>query len=257
MKNDNVYLNLILMYLLPIGFFLLILIVWMLLCYSFSIPEYILPTPVQIGKESVINFKTYSKHFTVTAIESLLGLVIGFTVAALSAIMFVLFKPLRIGLYPFAIALQAVPVVAIAPIVVIWLGSGSESKIFISAIICFFPSLVTMVRGLDAIPMEAEALFRSMAMSNLETLIRLKLPYSVPSALSSIKISSALAVIGTIVGEFAGANEGLGFVILTASYRIETTKMFSAILYSSLLATTLFAILSIVQRAVNRKFNLR
>lgn len=238
-------------------FFVLLITSWQILPLFFYIPSYVLPTPIQIARETIHNFKLYQMHFKITAMESVIGLLIAFFMSAIISILFILWKPLRLGLFPFAIALQSIPVVAIAPIIIIWAKNIILSIIIISALVCFFPALVTLIKGLESIPTESFDVFYSFSASKADILFKLRIPYSIPYAFSALKVSCSLSVIGAIVGEFAGGEKGLGRFLLTSYYHVDTVRMFSAIIFSSFLAVLMFAIVSFMERIVLNKMNFR
>jgi NitT/TauT family transport system permease protein len=221
----------------PIGFAACFLIIWELAVRTFAIPVYLLPAPTKIV--SVIDVKLGS-HMMVTLMEALVGFVLANILGFITAIIFVHSKPIEKGVFPLAIALKTTPLVALAPLLVVWMGTGYSSKVVASMLICFFPILVNSVKGLKAIEFEAWELFSTYKGTKWEIFWKLRLPTSVPYVLSALKISSSLAIVGAIVGEFVGANKGLGYVVLVSSYHMDTPIMFSAIAASAACGLVLF-----------------
>jgi NitT/TauT family transport system permease protein len=149
-----------------------------------------------------------------------------------------------------AIALKTTPLVALAPLLVIWLGTGLWSKVAASVLICFFPVLVNSVKGLKTVEPEARELFATYGASRWELFWRLRFPMSLPYVLAGLKISTSLAVVGAIVGEFVGANKGLGYVVMLASYHMETPTMFAAIFCAAGVGLVMFWGVSAAERRI-------
>jgi NitT/TauT family transport system permease protein len=228
----------------PILFVLGIFILWEIAVRFFSIPTYLLPSPTTVLM--VIDGSLFS-HMMVTLYEALVGFILANILSFATAVIFVHSKPVEKGMYPLAIALKTTPLVALAPLLVVWLGTGYESKIVASMLICFFPILVNSVKGLKAIEHEAWELFTTYKGTKWEIFWKLRLPTSLPYVMSALKISSSLAIVGAIVGEFVGANKGLGYVVLVSSYHLDTPVMFSAIFASALCGLLLFWTISWIE----------
>ena len=146
------------------------------------------------------------------------------------------------------IALKAIPLVAIAPLLVLWFGSGILGKIVMAALICFFPAIVNTTAGLKAIDRDALYMMQSISATKWQIFIKLRLPNSLPYFFSGLKISSTLAVVGAIVAELAGADKGIGYTILISSYRLETNMLFAAIVAASIGGIAFFGVISWVER---------
>lgn len=214
---------------------------------TFFLPEYLLPAPHSIAKQLVKNLPTLLPHIGVTVLEAISGFILGSLAGILLAVLFTFSRPVEMGIYPYAIALKSTPIVAIAPLLIVWFGNGILPKIIVAAIISFFPVLVNTVKGLRSVDVEAVDLFDSLSASKAQIFFKLRLPTSLPYIFASLRISSTLAVIGAIVGEFAGADKGLGFYILISSYRLETVNMFVGILLSSILGIALFYLIVLLE----------
>ena len=160
------------------------------------------------------------------------------------------YKTIKKGLYPYAIALNTIPLIAIAPLLIVWFGTGILSKIIASVIICFFPILVNTVRGLNNFDKETIDLFRSYSATKSQIFTKLRLPASLPYLFTGLKIATGLSVVGSLVGEFIGGNKGLGYIILVSSYRLETINMFGAIMLSTLMGIIFFLIISFIEKRV-------
>jgi NitT/TauT family transport system permease protein len=221
----------------PLGFAVILVVLWELAVRLFNIPVYLLPAPSAV----VSTFDaSLAAHMLVTLTEALAGFLIANVLGLATAVIFVHSKPIEKGAFPLAIALKTTPLVALAPLLVVWLGTGYTSKVVASMLICFFPILVNSVKGLKAIEHEAWELFSTYKGTKWDMFWKLRLPTSLPYVMSALKISSSLAIVGAIVGEFVGANKGLGYVVLVSSYHMETPVMFSAIFASAACGLALF-----------------
>jgi NitT/TauT family transport system permease protein len=231
----------------PLIFGLLALAVWQATVMVADIPEYLLPAPTAI----LANVdRTLVVQFAVTFVEALIGFLIAAVLAFACAIMFVRFATLEQGLFPIAIAVKTTPIVAIAPLLVIWLGTGWWSKIVAVILICFFPVLVNAVKGLKAADTEYRELFQTLGATQVQEFRKLRIPYCLPYLFSALKISSSLAIVGAIVGEFVGATQGLGYLIMVSSAHLETATLFAAIVAAALAGITMFYIIGWAEERV-------
>lgn len=235
---------------LPILFFIGILVIWEILVLGFDIPEYLLPKPTKIISEIITDFNSLLKHTGITMLEAVIGFLVGNILGFLAAVIFSHSKTIEKGFYPYAIALKTTPILAMAPLLILWFGTGIVSKIAASAIVCFFPILVNTVKGLKTIDDEYLDLLKSFSANKYQIFIKLRLPNSLPYIFSALKISTGLAVVGAIVGEFVGAKEGIGFIILTSTYHLETTTMFASIIISALGGILFFYLISLLEKQI-------
>jgi ABC-type nitrate/sulfonate/bicarbonate transport system, permease component len=229
----------------PVSFALGLILIWEAVVRIFDIPLYLLPAPSDVVQ--IINGELLS-NMGVTMYEAVLGFLIANVLGFVTAVIFVHSRPIEKGMFPLAIALKTTPVVALAPLLVIWLGTGYWSKVVASVIICFFPILVNSVKGLKAIEHEAWELFTAYKGTKFEIFWKLRLPTSLPYVMSALKISSSLAIVGAIVGEFVGANKGLGYMVLLSSYHLDTPTMFGAILAAAVSGLILFGVLTWLEK---------
>jgi NitT/TauT family transport system permease protein len=221
----------------PLIFGLLALAIWQAVVMMADIPEYLLPAPTAI----LANIdRTLAIQLGVTFVEALAGFLIAAVLAFGCAILFVRFHTLEQGLFPIAIAIKTTPIVAVAPLLVIWLGTGWWSKIVATILICFFPVLVNSVKGLKAADAEYRELFQTLGASRAQEFRKLRIPYCLPYLFSALKISSSLAIVGAIVGEFVGATQGLGYLIMVSSAHLETATLFAAIAAAALAGIVMF-----------------
>ena len=229
----------------PLAFGALALVIWQATVMALHIPEYLLPAPTAIA---LAFDRSLAVQFAVTFTEAAIGFVIASVLAFAVATLFVSSRTLEDGLFPIAIAVKTTPIVAIAPLLVIWLGTGWWSKIVAAILICFFPVLVNTVKGLKAADVEYRELFETMGANRSQEFRKLRVPYCLPYLFSALKISSSLAVVGAIVGEFVGATKGLGYLIIISSAHLETATLFSAIIAAAFAGIAMFYAIGFAER---------
>ena len=231
----------------PLIFAVLLLAAWQAIVMAAAIPEYLLPAPSAIFANID---RTLAGQLAVTFVEAVIGFLIASVLAFGCAVMFVRFQTLEQGLFPIAIAVKTTPIVAVAPLLVIWLGTGWWSKIVAVILICFFPVLVNAVKGLKAADAEYRELFQTLGASRAQEFRKLRIPYCLPYLFSALKISSSLAIVGAIVGEFVGATQGLGYLIMISSAHLETATLFAAIAAAALAGIVLFYVIGWTEERV-------
>jgi NitT/TauT family transport system permease protein len=231
----------------PFLFFAFVIAVWEGCVRAFGVPEYLLPAPSSSLARIDVDMLG---HLATTFKEAALGFAIANVAAFAAAVVFVHCPPVERCLFPLAIAMKTTPLAALAPLLVIWLGTGLWSKVAAAVLISFFPTLVNSVKGLKAIEPEARELFDCYHANALEMFWHLRLPNSLPYVLSGLKISTSLAVVGAIVGEFVGASRGLGYVVLVSSYHMETPTMFAAVFCAAAIGLAMFWLVGAVERRV-------
>jgi NitT/TauT family transport system permease protein len=228
----------------------LLIFIWWAVVTIFDIAPYVVPPPGDVWDSLVNDRSTLLANAVPTAQEALLGFAIGNSFAIFVAVVFVHFQTVERGLFPVAVFVQTIPLVAIAPVLVIAFGTGMTSKVIIAALMTFFPTLVNMTRGLKAISPQTEELFRVSSATPANLFWKARTYASLPFLFSSLKIASTSAVIGAIVAEWVGADEGIGYLIITATYAFNTPLLYSTMIVGALLAITLFAIVTIVEKIV-------
>jgi len=225
----------------------LVLLGWEAIVRLARVPAYLLPAPSSILASIDADLLG---HLAVTFSEALAGFALASAAAFGAALLFVRSRTLEAGLFPLAIALKTTPLVALAPLLVLWMGTGWSSKVMAAALICFFPVLVNAVKGLKAADAEHFELFQSMHATRGQEFRKLRVPYCLPYLFAALKISSSLAVVGAIVGEFVGSTRGLGYVIMVSSSHLETEALFSAIFASALSGIVLFQAIGWCERRI-------
>ncbi len=233
---------------------LIVLLVWQLAVWLGNFPSFLLPSPQQVGVRFVqaTTDGTLARNTLVTLSEVLAGLALGVGVA--SALGYLLARSLHLErlLSPYIIASQSIPIVAIAPLLVIWFGPGIFSKILVCALIVFFPVLVNTVVGVRSVPEDLRDLMRSLQATRWQILKSLELPAALPVFLGGLRIGATLSVIGAVVGEFVGAKSGLGFMVNVGRGVYDTALVFVAVITLIALAMILYGLVSLVEKRLLR-----
>lgn len=238
----------------PVISFVIGILVWKSLVILSGAPPYLLPGPDRVAAELWRNTSVMLGHAGVTMLEALLGFVIANALGIFAAVIFTEFRTIEKGVRPYVVALQSTPVIAIAPLLVLWFGYGLGSKVAAAVVVSFFPAVVNVSRGLRDVPTEILDLFRSLSASRSQILLKLRVPNSVPYLLSALKISATLSVIGAIVGEFVGASRGLGFLILVSSYHSRTATMLAALILAIASSLLFVGLVGISERVLARRW---
>jgi NitT/TauT family transport system permease protein/putative hydroxymethylpyrimidine transport system permease protein len=217
---------------------------------ALHLDPFLVPSPAEIAESLWQSRSLLAENAWVTLREVLLGFGCAVVAGLLFAIALHLSETLRLAFYPLLVASQTVPIVAIGPILVVWLGYGIAPKLWIVALICFFPITVNTLDGLRSVDPEATKMMRSLDASRQQILRRVEAPSALPYFFSGAKIAVTVAVIAALFGEWAGANSGLGVLIRQDSAQLETARVFAAVLVLSAMAVALFALLALAERRV-------
>jgi NitT/TauT family transport system permease protein len=236
--------------LLPIGVGAGVIVVWQLACWLLRIPTYVIPSPREVWGSLTTSWSMLLANTWPTAMESLLGFLVGNGVAIGLAVLFVHWKSAERALMPVAVFVRTIPIVAVAPVLVIMLGTGYPPKIAIAALISFFPTLVNMVRGLEAVDRQSLELLRVLSASRREVFWKVRTFASLPYLFSSLKISATSSVIGAIVAEWIGSQVGLGYLIIQATYNFNTPLLYATMAVASIMAVVFFALIGLVERLI-------
>ncbi len=225
-------------------FFLSILVLWQLILPLLNIPSYLLPTPLEIFAEFQKRGGFIFGHFLPTFYETMLGFLIGALVGVGSALGIVYSRILWITIYPSLVVIGSVPRIAIAPLILIWLGIDSIwSKVTIAFLVAFFPMVVNSVVGFSQIEGDMLDLAKTMGMKPWTEFRKIRLPNSIPYLFAGFKASIALAVIGAVVAEFVSGQQGLGYVIIIGNNNLNAALIFAAITLLSIMSLGLFGII--------------
>ncbi len=224
----------------PSVIILVLLFAWSLVVIVTGVPEFILPSPQSVFLRIVAIYPVLLNHALITFSEIVLGLCLGLTMGLFFALQMLLFSPVRLWLLPILVASQAVPVFAVAPILVLWLGYGMGSKVVMAALIIFFPVTMTCFDGLRHTPPGYMDLAKSLGISRLQLLFRIRLPAALPTMASGFRVAVVVAPIGAIVGEWVGSSGGLGYFMLQANARMQIADMFSALFVLAVFSQILY-----------------
>ena len=226
------------------------LVLWHLIVTGFGVPDYIAPSPIQVLQVFVEQGDILWLNFWPTLLEAVAGFALGNTIAVLLAVWFVHNRLAERAFYPIAVFINTIPIIAVAPILVLMLGNGYAPKIVIAALICFFPTLVNMVRGLKAVSPQMLELMRVLSASDREILWKIRLQSSLPFLFAALKIASTTCVIGAIVGEWIGSNYGLGSLIIEATYNFRAPLLYATVILGAGLAVGFFVTTTLIERRV-------
>jgi NitT/TauT family transport system permease protein len=228
------------------------LFVWEVLVRGLDVPAYILPPPTKIAFALYRGFAStlYFSHIGVTLTETFLGFALGTVLALFLGIAVALSRRVEYFLYPFIVMFQAMPKVALAPLVIIWFGLGITSKIVSAALVAFFPLMVNTIAGLRSADGDRVNLMRSLAASRWQIFWMLQLPNAMPYIFAGLEIAMIFALIGAIVGEFVGATSGLGMLIQSMNFTMDVAGQFSILLILSVLGLLLNGIVSTIRKRV-------
>ena len=231
----------------PLIVLLVICLVWQACVQVFSIPQLVLPAPTDIIANLIKRHALYASF----AVPTLIEILAGFAVAAITGIVLgvvVSFSPVaRRSIYPILVSSQMVPKVAIAPVLIIWFGSGLMSKVLIAFLIAFFPITISTMVGLDSIDPEMIRMFRAMGAGARRTFMMLRLPAALPNIFAGLKIGMSLAVVGAVVAEFVAAERGLGYYLLYANGQLDSPGVFAALLLLTFIGVVLYYLVELAE----------
>ncbi|HWW50369.1 MAG TPA: ABC transporter permease [Verrucomicrobiae bacterium] len=225
--------------------FAALLLLWQLVLWVLHVPPYMLPSPLAVARAVVARFPSLITSFAITAEESAGGLIASIIVGILIALIFAQYRWVRRMLYPYTLLLQTVPIVAIAPLIIMWIGAGTPAVTFVAFIISLAPIIANTTQGLISVDENLVHLFLMHNASPAQLLLKLRLPHAVPFLFVGIRIASGIAVIGAITGElYAGSSRvgagGLGYSILYASSQLQTDYLFGLVLAATVLGFSFF-----------------
>jgi NitT/TauT family transport system permease protein len=224
------------------------LAVWELAIRVLHVPNFIMPAPSAIVGEGWAWRHHFVVHTWVTLYETLGGFALSMVVGVPLAVLIVYSPALRRALYPLIVLTQSVPKIAIAPVLLLVLGHGEIPKVIVAFLVAFFPVVVDTASGLAATPPELLDLSRSYRASAFKTFVKVRLPMAMPFVFAGAKVAITLSVIGAVVGEFVGSDQGLGYVILSATSYWKTELAFSSMILLSVMAIVLFGAVSLIER---------
>jgi NitT/TauT family transport system permease protein len=225
-----------------------LLVAWEVGSRVFGIPDYLFPAPSAIVGTTIENWALLLRESWVTTVEILLGYFASILVGVPLALAIFHWPIFAKSIYPLLISTQAMPKVAVAPLLVVWFGFGLLPKVLIAFLIAFFPIVINTVMGLASLEREKIHLAQSMGLSGFQTFRLIRLPHALPSVFAGLKISITLAVVGAVVGEFVGGDSGLGYQLMVANGAMDTPLLFAGIVALTLLGLILFWIVEALER---------
>lgn len=232
----------------PVALALALIGGWQALVGTGAVDDLLLPSPLDVARALYTDRALLAEQTAVTAVEVLAGLVLALAAGVALAVAMHLVRPLRRAAYPMLVASQAVPVVVIAPLLVLAFDYGMAPKVAIVALVCFFPVAVNALDGLRSVEPELVRLVRSLGASRLGALRRVELPSALPYLLSGTRVAASVSVIGAVFGEWAGADAGLGRLVLLAVNQLETPRVYAGVVLLAAMAVALFALVALVER---------
>jgi len=226
--------------------------VWAIVVYVLKVPTFVAPSPQLVALTLFDKFGILMANLLPTAAEAISGFLVGNIAGILIATVFVHNKAIELAFFPVVVLINSIPVVAKAPILVLLFGNGMEPKVAIAAVVCFFPTLVNMVRGLESVNAQSLELMKVLSASKTEIFFKLRLLNSLPYLFSALKIASSTAVIGAIVGEWIGSNTGIGALIIQSTYNFDSAMLYATVIVGSAFSVMFFLIITLIERLVIR-----
>jgi NitT/TauT family transport system permease protein len=229
-----------------------LLALWWAVVVVFDVKPFIAPSPWAVAQTLWAKRSVLLANLVPTAGEALGGFLLGNGVAIAVATLFVHYRRLQEIFFPVVVMFNSIPVVAKAPILVLMMGNGVEPKIAIAALVCFFPTLVNSVRGLEAVNPQAMELMRVLSANRREIFFKLRVYSALPYLFSALRIAASMSVIGAVVGEWIGATQGIGAMIIQATYNFDSPLLYAAITMSACLSGSFFLAVVLLERWVIR-----
>ena len=233
---------------LPTGVLVVLVAVWEACVHAFAVPVYLLPAPSLIWTESLAVGDAIAGHTLATLRTVTYGFLASVAISLPLAVMLTSSRYVSATIYPLLVFTQSIPKVALAPILVVVLGASELPRVIVTFLVAFFPLVIAIAVGLMAVPAELLELGRSYKSSRLQELYRIRLPYAIPFVFSGLKVAIALSVVGAVVGEFVNADQGLGYLIVSATAFFRTPVAFGALILLSILGVALFQLVVVIER---------
>jgi len=228
--------------------FIALVLLWEVLVRQLKIPGWLLPAPSAIAVALADWRGELVRHSLVTLYETLVGFALAIAISIPLAVAVVCSPILRNTIYPILLAFQSVPKVAIAPLLALWIGFGTLPKVVVVFLVCFFPIIVATATGLAAVPAPLMDLIRSLSASTLQTFMKIRFPTAMPHIFVGLKIAITFAVIGAVIGEFVGSEDGLGYLILVSTSQSRTPLAFGALVLLTVMSIVLYYGVAFIER---------
>lgn len=232
----------------PLIFAALLLLLWQGICLLNVVPPYMLPTPAGVARAFVSDFALLCSHSLTTLAEAFLGLVCSVVFGVVMAVTMDRFEGLYLSVYPLIVLTQTIPAIAIAPLLILWMGFGMAPKVLLIFITCFFPITVSTLGGLRSVDPDIINLMRSMGASPLQILLRVKLKASLESFFTGLKLAAAYAIIGAVISEWLGGMHGLGVYMTRVRKSYAFDEMFAVIIFISIVSLILMKVVDVIQK---------
>jgi ABC-type nitrate/sulfonate/bicarbonate transport system permease component len=234
---------------LPAALIVLVLLgIWEGYVRLWAVPKWLLPAPSVIIMTLVVSRELLLDHTLVTLLEVVVGFGLSLLSGVLLACGIATSRTLERALYPFVIASQMVPIIVIAPLLLIWVGYGLTPKIIVVALTAFFPIVVNMVDGLKSVDPDAVNLLRTMGASHWQIFVKVQVPTSLPFLFSGLRVAMAVSVIGAVIGEWVGSSQGLGYLMIRSKPQFLTERVFAAIVILSVMGLALFVLVGVIEQ---------
>jgi len=231
-----------------------LIVLWEVLVEVLEVQRWLLPAPSVIAAEIFDSFGFLMKHARVTLSETLVGFLMSVILAVVLASGIVWSRTVERSLYPIIIASQTIPIITLAPLLIIWVGTDMRSKVIVIVLFTFFPIVISLVSGLRSVEQEMVDMFRTLGASPWQTFRKLMIPAALPNFFAGLKVAAVFSVIGAVIGEWFGSSAGLGWLMKIAGGQFQTARIFAAIVVLSILAMALFAAVVAIQRWSLRKY---
>ena len=234
----------------PIVPIVVLLLVWDLVTRTQIVPSFMLPSPLSVLETLIKDFNILMSHMSYTLVEALIGLSIGILIGFISAVVMDRYEPIRDAIYPLIVLSQTVPTIAIAPLLVLWLGYDMLPKIVLIVLTTYFPIAVGLLEGFQSVDKDYLVLFQSMGASELQTFRLLKMPAALGHFFSALNISVSYSVVGAVISEWLGGYKGLGVYMTRVRKAFAFDKMFAVIIIISVLSLALMGITNLLRRKI-------
>ncbi|MDG0866198.1 ABC transporter permease [Candidatus Lucifugimonas marina] len=231
-----------------------LVVAWEVLVDVLDVQRWLLPAPSVIAAEISDEFGFLMKHARVTLSETIVGFAFSVGLAVILASGIIWSRTVERSVYPLIITSQTIPIITLAPLLIIWVGTDMRSKVIVIVLFTFFPIVISLVSGLRSVDQEMVDMFRTMGASSWQTFRKLMIPAALPNFFAGLKVAAVFSVIGAVIGEWFGASAGLGWLMKIAGGQFQTARIFAAIVVLSILAMLLFAAVVAIEKWVLRKY---
>ena len=230
-----------------------LIVLWQVLARAFEVPAFLLPAPTDIVQLMIAEWSLIQMHSLATIWSIVTGYVTATAFALLVSAVMIRYPTVERLIMPIFVGLQSVPKIAIAPLILVWVGAGAGSKILVVASIAFFPIVINTMAGFKEVDSGLTDVFRSVDADERQMFFRLRLPYAMPYIFAGLRIATTLSVLGAIVAEWLAASNGLGYLVLSGSFNFNTARSFAAIIVLAVIGTAFFSLMSWLERRISWK----